>query len=214
MKAVRAMLAVLTLAAVAAGGLDFQAHQQDAAVAAPAEEQGASDAPVAAVQVAPLRMETVQDTLTALGTVEAAPGETQTFSVPFESRVEGVLAVSGQSVAARQALVEVEPSPDTQLQMDQARQERDAAKGRLEVVQQRQGMKLATRQDVLQAEQALQAAELRVSSLEKRGIDGKRVLQASGGGHRQPHRRAAGPDRAGRRRAAGDHRRGADHRCG
>jgi len=49
-------------------------------------------------------------------------------------------------------------------------------------VKQREGMKLATRQEVLQARQALQAADLRVQSLERRGIDGRRTLAAAGAG--------------------------------
>ena len=155
---------------------------QEEAPAAKADDAEGEAPAVARVQVVALQMEAIDETLTALGTVEAAPGETQTFSVPFESRVSRVLVVNGQSVEANESLIEVEPSPDTVLQADQARQERDAAKNQLAVLQQRQELKLSTRQEVLQAEQAAQAAELRVASLEKRGIDGKRILPASGPG--------------------------------
>ena len=57
-------------------------------------------------------------------------------------------------------MIEVEPSPDTVLQADQARQELEAAKNQLAVVQQRQELKLSTRQELLQAEPDLGAREL------------------------------------------------------
>ena len=184
MKSGRTVLVLLLMAAAAAAG--WFAHReyapQNEAAAPAAEAEGPEVPPVARVRVVPLQVEAIDETLAALGTVEAAPGETQTLSVPFESRVSRVLVVSGQSVEADEALIEVEPSPDTVLGADQARQERDAAKGQLAVAQQRQEMKLSTRQEVLLAEQALEAAELRLASLEKRGIDGKRALHAAAAG--------------------------------
>jgi membrane fusion protein (multidrug efflux system) len=183
MRSGRTALAILLIAAASgAAGFYYRSLLQQADPAVEAQAPEAEEAPVAAVQVTPLRVESIEETLTALGTVEAAPGETQTLSVPFESRVSRVLVVSGQSVEVDEPLVEVEPSPDTRLALDQARQERDAARNQLDVVQQRQEMKLSTRQEVLQAEQALQAAGLRVASLERRGIDGRRALAAAGPG--------------------------------
>ena len=178
------VLVVLVLVAVvAAVGVVYERGKaQEGAPAATQEDAEAEAPPVARVQVAPLRQEAIDETLTALGTVEAAPGETQTFSVPFESRVVRVFVVSGQSVETSEPLIEVEPSPDTVLQADQARQEREAARNQLAVVRQREELKLATRQEALQAEQVLQAAELRVASLEKRGVDGRRALPAAGPG--------------------------------
>ena len=76
------------------------------------EGEGKEEAkPVAKVRVEPLRAETIDEILTAFGTVEAALGETRTFTVPFESRVWRVLVVGGQLVDANETLAEVDPAP-------------------------------------------------------------------------------------------------------
>ena len=138
--------------------------------------------PVAKVAVVLIKEGSVDVTTTAFGTVVAAPGEVQTFSVPFESRVTRAIVVAGQTVKAEEPLVEVEPSPDTLLQLNQARQQRDAARNQQDLAKQRLEMKLTTRQDVLQAAQALAAAELSVRSMESRGIDGKKIIHADAQG--------------------------------
>ena len=134
--------------------------------------------PVARVQVVPIKQGAVDITTTAYGTVEAAVGDTETFSVPFESRVKRVLVVGGQEVKQDEPLIEVEPSPDAMLQLDQARQQRDAAKNQLDLAKQRLELKLATRQDALAAQQTFEAADLNVHSLQSRGIDGTKTLRA------------------------------------
>jgi membrane fusion protein, multidrug efflux system len=148
----------------------------------PAESGGLTVGPVARVEVVPIREGTVDVVTTAIGTVEAALGETETFSVPFESRITRVRVVDGQPVEAGEVLVELEPSPDAVLQVRQARQERDAARNQLDLAKQRMEMKLLTRQDLLQAEQALSAAELSVRSMEERGMNGEKTLRADAQG--------------------------------
>jgi membrane fusion protein, multidrug efflux system len=138
--------------------------------------------PVAHVKVIPLRRERIEETLTAYGTVVAAPGEARTFSVPFECRVRKIFVTGGQVLSADTPLLEIEPSPDTQLQFDQARIERDSAAEQLKLVEQRLEMKLATRQDLLQAQQRVHDAESRMQSMERRGMDGPRAIRADAPG--------------------------------
>jgi len=148
------------------------------------EAEGAEgkEPPVARVRVVPLKEDTVNVTVIAYGTVKAAPGSTRTFSVPFESRVTRMPVASGQMVRARDALVELESSPDVLLKLDQARQERDAARKLVDLARQRLELKLATRQEVLPAEQALAAAELNLNNMTGRGIDGRQTIRAGAPG--------------------------------
>lgn len=155
-------------------------HRPTAGMRAESGEPGVR--PVAKVEVVPIKEGTIDVTTTAFGTVEAALGETETFSVPFESRVTRVLVVDGQQVKAGDPLLELEPSPDTLLQLNEARQQRDTARNQRDMAKQRLEMKLATRQDLLQAEQTLSAAEITVRSMEDRGIDGSKILRADAHG--------------------------------
>jgi membrane fusion protein (multidrug efflux system) len=137
---------------------------------------------VAKVAVTPLRRDRITETISAYGTVVAAPGEAETFSVPFECRVRKVFVTPGLAIAQDTALLEIEPSPDTVLQLAEARSEQDSAANALQLVEQRVAMKLATRHDLLQAKQRLHDAQLRLASLKDRGIDGTRAIRATEAG--------------------------------
>ena len=93
-----------------------------------------------------------------------------------------VLVRPGQTIAAADPLIEIEPSPDTLLQLNEARDNRDTAEAGLKLAQERLQLKLATRTDLLQAQQQYQAAELRLKSLQKRGIGGAQVIRAGAEG--------------------------------
>ncbi len=147
-------------------------------VAAPDSNNG----PVATVETVPLRRAQIKAVQVAYGTVMAAPSETHTFSVPYESRVKTISVTAGQVIQTHTPLIEVEPSPDTRLQLDQARNDRDTARKSFQLVQQRLDLKLATRQDQFQAQQQLEAAELRVRSLESRGVETPQILRADASG--------------------------------
>jgi hypothetical protein len=69
-------------------------------------------------------------------------------------------------------LVEVGPSPDSVLQFDQARQQRDAATSQLGLLKQREEMRLATREEALQAEEALAVGEA-VENAARRRVNGR-----------------------------------------
>lgn len=146
------------------------------------EQTPAESRVVAKVSVTPLRRDKIEETITAYGTVVPAPGEAETFSVPFECRVRKVLVTPGLAIAKDAPLLEIEPSPDTQLQLDQARSERDSAAAALKLLTQRVEMKLATRTDLLQGEQRVRDAELKLESLKKRGVDGSRAICADAPG--------------------------------
>ena len=143
------------------------------------DPQPSAEAVVAPVRVVPLKEGTVTEEIAVYGTVIPAPGAVQAISVPFESQVRQVFVSSGQRVATGEKLVEIDPSPDTQLQLEQARNAFAAAQQNLHYVQQRFTLKLATNDQLLQAQQTSQDARLRLDSLERRGVGSKRALVAA-----------------------------------
>lgn len=132
---------------------------------------------VATVRTVPIQKKHITEDLAVYGTVIPAPGAVQAISVPFESQVRRVFVSSGQRVVSGEKLLEITPSPDTQLQMEEARHAVQSAKQSLHYVQQRLALKLATNDQVLQAQQTLQNAQLRLDSLERRGIERQRELR-------------------------------------
>lgn len=148
---------------------------QDGATAEPHE-------PIAKVTVTDLRRRVIEETLAVYGSTLPAPDEAQTVSVPYECRVHRVLVTAGRVVEFGTPLVEVEPSHETKLLLDGAREEQQTAMNQFTLMQQRLKMNLATRQDLLQAEQHLHAATLRADSLEKRGAGHAQILRAETAG--------------------------------
>lgn len=146
------------------------------------KENDSAVEPIAKVQVVSIREETIVQKILAYGTVTAAPAGAQTITAPFECRIRSVRATSGQQIAADEVLLEVDPSPDALLLIETARSAFALAKKALANTQERFDLKLATNQDVLQAQQALQEAQLHLSSLEGRGLgrDGKIKAPTSG----------------------------------
>ena len=148
----------------------------------PTEETNKAGEVVVPVQVVPLREGTLTEDIVVYGTVIPAPGAVQAISVPFESQVRQVFVSGGQRVTAGEKLVEIDPSPDTQLQLEEARNTLAGAQQDLQYVQQRFALKLATNDQLLQARQTLQAARLRLDSLERRGVGNKHALLADAPG--------------------------------
>jgi RND family efflux transporter MFP subunit len=138
--------------------------------------------PVAQVQTTLLRRSQIEETLTAYGLVVATPGESRTFSVPFESQVRKVFVTGGETLRPETPLVEIEPSPDARLLLDQARIELNSGRNQLELTKQRLQLKLATRQELLQAEQRVHDAEARAQNMLKRGVDGPRTIRSDSTG--------------------------------
>jgi membrane fusion protein (multidrug efflux system) len=139
---------------------------------------GGSGGPVAQVQTAPAREGLVTEYITSYGSVIPAPGALQSVSVPFESQVVMVMVSNGQKVNQRNNLLEIKPSPDTHLQLEQAQQNLETARQSLKDVEGRFALKLATNDQILRARLDLRQAELRVQSMKKRGIGPPRTLVA------------------------------------
>ena len=138
--------------------------------------------PVAAVKVAPLAKGTLTEDIVVYGTVVPAPGAVQTISEPFEIQIRRIFATAGQKVAMGEVLFEIDPGPNTSLQLEQAMNNYGLAKETYSNMQQRFDLKLATIQQVLQTKQAFEDARLRLENLKQRGIREKKQVVADVGG--------------------------------
>ncbi len=89
-----------------------------------------------------------------------------------------MLVTEGQQVSRGDPLLEIEPSPETNLQIQQARNDYESAKKALEYMQQRFDLKLTTNDQLLQAKQALEQAQAKLESMRRRGSESPQILHA------------------------------------
>jgi membrane fusion protein (multidrug efflux system) len=148
----------------------------------PAESDILQQSPVARVQVTPIKEETIMETITAYGTVAPEPGAVETVSVPFESRIRRISISEGQKISKGDILLEIDPSPDAKLQVEQAQRAYSSAEQKLRKVKERVDLKLATRGELLAAEEVFQQAGLQLKSLEQRGIGREKQIRSKGPG--------------------------------
>src|SRR5579872_4515944 len=152
----------------------FIGHRAGAPAAAVDSDAGGGDSVSATptVRTATIRQGRIDRKITAYGVVAAQSGDVSVLSVAFESRVKKIFVVVGERLNTESPVIEVEPSPDTQLQMLQAKSAAAAAKLDLEQTHRRFTDHLATNQDLSQAQQNLDLAQLKLDSLQKEGADG------------------------------------------
>ncbi|MGD0137781.1 MAG: efflux RND transporter periplasmic adaptor subunit [Tepidisphaeraceae bacterium] len=180
MKAVWNLFLVLALMAGAGVAGYFIGHRT---VSPATSEQADSDdevAPTPTVQTAPILRGHVERNVTAYGVVAAQTGDIAVLSAAFESRIKKILVVPGQRLDADTPAIEIEPSPDTQLQMLQAKAAVESATKDLEQTRTRFGSQLATNQDLLQSEANMRLAQLKLDSMQSEGAGGAMKLKAGG----------------------------------
>jgi len=130
----------------------------------------------------PLKKGTITEQIVVYGSVIAAPGALQTLSIPFESQVLGLMVNEGQEVSQGDMLLKIRPSPDTLLQLNQAKNAYDLAQQDYQQMESRHSLKLATNEQLLRTKQVMDQARLRLESMKKRGIDGEREITSRIGG--------------------------------
>lgn len=171
---VSAIIAVLVL--ILMGGYRWVSHKGEQILE---KKTGGS---VALVKTIPIRKGTITEDIAVYGVAIPAPGALRTVSIPFESRVRKVMVSTGQKVSPGDVLMEIESSPDTHLQFEQARNTLETAKQSLEHFQRLFDLKLATNDQLIQSKQAFEQARLNLESMKKRGIDSIRQIRADEAG--------------------------------
>jgi membrane fusion protein, multidrug efflux system len=168
----RLLVIVLVLLGSGVGLLFFsRSHRTSAAEQTPNQSaEGDETKPVAQVQLVPIERKSISEKLTAYGSVVAQPGKTHFVAISFESRVQHILVSPGQLVNQGDTLLEVQGSPASLLQLHQAEGTVQEAHKELDQARKRFEMKLATNQELNQAQKAAADADLQLESLKTQGV--------------------------------------------
>lgn len=170
---------VLALMAGACAGGYFLGHRGSSAPAADDADSGDDIQPTPTVQTAPIRQGRIDRKITAYGVVAVPGADLSVLSVAYEARVKKVLTAAGQRVEAGTPLIEIEPSSDTRLEVVQAKAALESAAQDLQQTRSRYSSHLATNQDLLQSQQNMQIAKLKLDSLQAEGAGGPTQLKAA-----------------------------------
>jgi membrane fusion protein (multidrug efflux system) len=177
----RGILIAVVILCLATGGYWFY-HERQGAQTKPEGPVTEQSAPVAGVKVAPLKMTELSTVITVYGDVVAAPGAIRVVSVPYEIRVRSIMVSERQKISAGDDLLEIEASPNSLLELEQAQNARDIAKQKLGHIRELFALELATNAQILAAQETAGQAALRLESLKRRGVDGKRVIRSEEAG--------------------------------
>ncbi len=134
---------------------------------------------VATVKTVPLKKGLLRESLEAYGTVVARASAIANVAVPFEGQVLRVLVSRGQKVIRGTPLIQIEASPHEMLLLAEARRQFRAAAQQRADVKARFKLRLATRRDMLAADQVVALSTLRLTNLKTRGIGGPRTITST-----------------------------------
>ena len=121
--------------------------------------------PVARVHVVALSMGSIKVRLRAYGFTLGAPGDLWNVVRPYDTEIRRVYAVVGQRVQKGQVLLKIGPGPSATLQDAQLLNATRAAQAELASVTRRYRLQLATRTELLRAQQRLNDLDIRLRVL-------------------------------------------------
>ena len=98
------------------------------------------------------------------------------MNVLFESIVYHILISEEQRISVDDVIMEIEPSANMSLQIQEARRTYKSAIQSLHKIQQKFNLKLATMENLLAAKHRFQQARLRLKNSEQRGIEARKKL--------------------------------------
>lgn len=175
-KPAKGVIIAVIIICLAGGAYWFYNGRQAQKAQPPAEEKSA---PVAVVDAELIRQAAISEHITAYGDVVPAPGAIQVVSVPYESMVSRVMVSERQKISKGDTLLELKASPNTRLELEEARNANDIAIKKLAKVKELFALKLATNSQMLGAQEAARQASARLESFKRRGVDGKRIISSN-----------------------------------
>lgn len=134
--------------------------------------------PVASVRTVKATIGEITRTTDVYGSVISQPGAAVLIQLGSEVVIRRVLVQSGQQVNAKDPVAEIELSPSITAQLQLARADLDSTNKLLQAAQEKQSMNLGTRQDLLQAQTAQHAAQLKLAQLEANLPDPSGIIRA------------------------------------
>lgn len=164
------ILASLALIGLVAGGYLLSGHKGSNKLDYTLQVPDGADKtpPSAEVETVAAREGTVSDRLPAYGSVIPAPGARRIVSVPFECQTLHIFVNEGQKVSRGDLLIEIQPSPATMLQFEQANDAFKLEQQDFKQMERRFNLQLATNEQLLQARQKLEVAQTKLENLKNR----------------------------------------------
>jgi membrane fusion protein, multidrug efflux system len=137
-----------------------------------------NEEPRAKVRIVFLKESRIEETVAVYGSITAVSQELKNYNVPFECQIKQVYVTIGQIVHPGDKLIEIEPSLAEKLEIQQARNDAQSTQDILTKLNEKLQLKLATRQELLQAQQAADQAKLKLENLVQEGIESLRIITA------------------------------------
>lgn len=134
---------------------------------------------VATVKTVPVRKGNIGESLDVYGITVPAPGALQTISVPFESKIESVKITEGEKVRRGEIIFEIEPSPNTRLELEKAQSNYKSSKESLDHIKRLFDLKLATNDQLNQARNNFRVAKYDLQNMKDEGITSLKDIKAS-----------------------------------
>ncbi|OSS42940.1 putative Co/Zn/Cd efflux system membrane fusion protein [Desulfurella amilsii] len=122
---------------------------------------------VASVNAVPIQLRALSRDIVAYGIIESKPGTAKTITLNFDATINKMYVIDGQSINKDQLLFSVIPSPATQSQLMQAENSVKLSQENLKITQEKFKLHLLTQQDILNAQNALNQAEIVYENLKK-----------------------------------------------
>lgn len=129
------------------------------------------EALVASVSAVPIQTKTLSKDIVAYGIIESKPGTAKTITLNFDANINKIYVIDGQSVNKGQMLFSVIPSPVAQSQLMQSENSLKLAQENLKITQEKFKLHLLTKQEILNAQNALNQAEVIYENLKKAYTD-------------------------------------------
>lgn len=126
---------------------------------------------VASINAVPIQVMALSRDIVAYGVIESKPGTAKTVTLNFDANINKMYVIDGQSVNKGQLLFSVTPSPTVQSQLMQAENSVTSAQENLKITQEKFKLHLLTKQDILNAQNALNQAEVIYENLKKAYTD-------------------------------------------
>ena len=144
----------------------------------PEPSTGTTPEPIAQVNTVKLQKMEMTKSVTTYGVVLPFPDKLQTLSLPFNSEIETVQVTEGQLVKRGDVLLTVKSGADANLQLEQAREELNAAIEENKLLKERVTLKLGTQQDLVTTQLRVDQAKVMIKNLMERGIGKSQPLKA------------------------------------
>lgn len=148
----------------------------------PTFSQNITNSPSVLVKTCLLKTGVLHDNIVVYGHVIPISKEVKVYSLPYESIVDRIMVVQGQRVNSGDILINVAQSPNTKMELKQAKIEYRAAESNLTNIENKIKAKLTTKTELFSARSRLKQANEKYKSLLSNVVNSKSAIKAESDG--------------------------------